>query len=265
MKMKTKIMSLVSAVAVAFVLFAAVPKTVSAEDLTIVSEECYISGPANVQKGGTYQYTHMDKITYSDGYVYEYNVSEEYPTHIGWAVGGATSADTSITPNGYASLTIGADETASSLLIVTYDAYNDNYAYYTVYIDGGSNDDNNGGGNDDNNGEKPGDAGAGASVAAPSDADPFWLGVHQSITAGAKNITVNADGKTFVPFYVLDALREKSATITITCGLDDYIISGLSMKNLRFGANYAFTTLADVLNTKTTTNSRGGVTYTTGK
>lgn len=245
--MKKRIISAVSAMACAIMMLAATPAAVSAAEAKFTGATNYISGATNVEKGSTTAYNLVCVENYDDGSVKEYSVSLNVPGDTSWSVVSSVSADTTFSViNGFGVLQVADDETAGVIVIQAYDVFYKNTSKIYVYVSGN-------------------EANIPASSSAPSDADPFWLGVHSSLSKGAKTVTVNADGYTFIPFYVLDALRGKNATLTVTCGLDNYVINGKNMKNLREGASYSFGNLADILNVKTEPNSRGGVTYSTQK
>lgn len=249
---------MVSVVAFAIMMFVATPASVlAARSDQLTGAEAYITGPTSAEKGSTTTYEHWNVQHYMDGTSEAFSNSVNFPQTVSWSIASAVAPGTTLTyADGYGVLNVAADETADAIQISSYDSHFNLTSYITVYLNG-------------NGQPAPAPVATEASSsngnAAPSDADPFWLGVHTSLTNGAKSVTVNADGYTFVPAYVLDALRGKNATLTITCGLDNYVISGRNMGNLRSGANYSFGNLAEILNAKSDPNSRGGVTYSTQK
>lgn len=83
------------------------------------------------------------------------------------------------------------------------------------------------------------------SSAAPAD-DAFWLPVLEKLRGLDNNggLTINATGKDYVPYYILQHLKGTGKTLTIQRGLDTFYLTGSNVSKLKVDSSYRFTDLA---------------------
>lgn len=226
----------------------------AAEDSPIPEDWAWVvisvEGPASLTCGGSATYDAM--LTYQDAdlnLITKISDSYYWPADMEWYIVSDTpvaAGTTIVNSQGYGVLTIDPAETASSITIMAYDVVYEIGEQYTISLT-----------------SAPAAEQGSLDASTLNETELFWLGVHAQISAApaGATITVNADGYTYVPYFIFDILRGTNKSVSISVGNDIFVLTGAGAGKLVAGSSYSFLNLSGISTVTSDNNARGGCSY----